>query len=105
MAGIGTIISVLGTVVSAAGQMQAASQEKAAANWQAKEYERQARQERASAQAEALEEDRRKGLVLSQLQAQSAASGFGATDPTVLSLTEDITKRGTYRQQLAQFGG
>lgn len=105
MAGIGTIFSVLGTVVSAAGAMQQASQEKAAADWQAKEYERQARQERASAQAEALEEDRKKGIVLSTLQTQAAGSGLGATDPTVLTLAEDITKRGTYRQQLAQFGG
>lgn len=105
MAGIGTIFTVLGTVVSAAGQMAAANQEKAAADWQAKEYERQAKQERASAQAEALEEKRRTEGVLSTLQARSAASGFGATDPTVLALTEDIAKRGTYRQQLAQFGG
>jgi hypothetical protein len=105
MAAIGAVLSFAGTLISAAGQMQAAKQQQAAANWQALEYERQGKAERAGAQAEALEEGRRRDLALSRLQTVAAASGFSATDPTALDLSGDIAQHGTYRAQLRQFGG
>lgn len=105
MAGIGAIASLAGTVISAAGTMAAASQQQAAANWQALEYERQAKAERAAAQTDSMEQQRRKDLALARLQTVAAASGFSATDPTALDLAGDIQQYGTYRQQLVQYGG
>lgn len=105
MAGIGAIASLAGTLVSVAGTMAAAKQQQAAANWQALEYERQGKAEAANAQRQAEQLDRRRRLTQSTLQARAAASGFGATDPTVLDLTGEIGRYGTVQSQLAQYGG
>jgi len=105
MAGLSAIVSLVGTAVSAIGTIAAGRAEKQAADHRAAQLDVQAKSERASAQQEALEIARKKRLGLSRIQARAAASGFGATDPTVLDLTGEAAKYGTYRQQIARYGG
>lgn len=126
MAGLGalaTIASIAGTAVSAvgtiaAGRAQAAQyqaqaqahQMQARANMQAAEFEAaqlelQGNEELAASQQEMEEARRRKQLALSTLQARAAGSGFTATDPTTLNLSDEISKYGTLQQQMALYGG
>ena len=108
MAGLGaiaTIASLAGTAVSAVGTIAAGRANKQAADHQAAQLEVRAKGERATAQQDALELARKKRLSLSRLQARAAASGFSATDPTVLDLTGETAAYGTFREQVARFGG
>ena len=123
MAGIGAILSLVGTAVSAAGTLAAGRQAQAQAEYQARAYEQQGKiqqqalefqakqyelagkEEQAAAQQEAEAHRREKRLALSRLQTQAAASGFTATDPTSLAIADEIERYGTYKQQLANYGG
>lgn len=99
------IATVAGTVVSYAGTMAAGKSAKAAAEYEAQQQEIAAKEERAAAQRDAEQLRRRKTLALSNLQTNAAASGFSASDPTVLNLAEDISRYGTVQEQMAQYGG
>lgn len=105
MAGLAAIASLAGTVVSAVGTIAAGKAEARAAEYEAAQLDIKAKEERAAAQREAFEKQRETDLVLSRHQAQTAASGLGTTDPTVLDQTGEIAEYGTYEQQLAQYGG
>lgn len=105
LATIATIVSVGSSIASGLGQMQAGKAAKANANFQAAQLEQQAGQEVASAQRVAIEERRRAGIAMSNAQAASAASGGGASDPTVLKITGDIAKQGEYNALSALFEG
>lgn len=93
-----------GTILSASAQMQAADAAEAqgqaaqtSAYYEADQLEAQAGQERAASQRDMLENRRRERIVQSNLQAAAAASGGGATDPTVGRLASDIAVEGQYR--------
>ncbi len=105
MAGLGAVASLAGTVISAAGTIAAGKAQKRQYEYQAAQYEVQAKEERAVAQQDALETARKKRLALSSAQAQAAASGFGAADPSVLDLMGEIAKYGTFEEQLTRYGG
>src|SRR3546814_9070939 len=97
MAWVMPVMMVAGTVISAYGQMQAgeaaeaqAAAQQTALDFQAGEARKQAGQERAAAQREMISERRRERLVQSNLIASAAASGAGASDPTILDLQGDI---------------
>lgn len=103
MAAIGAIAGILGSVVSAVGSLAAGAAQsrqleaQAEANrYQAKIEDQKAMQERAVAQRKGFERQREGKLALSTLQARAAASGAGATDPTVVSLGSDIAGRSEY---------
>lgn len=100
------------TVLSANAQMQAANAAETAgqatqmaANYEAEQLEVQAGQERATAQRNMIEQRRRERIVQSNLQAAAAASGAGATDPTVARLSSDIAVEGQYRALSELFSG
>lgn len=94
-------MTVVGTVMQASAQSQQADAMRAqgAANQQAADYtarsmEIQAGQERAVAQRKAIAQRRQEGLVQSRAQALAAASGAGASDPTIISNASLITREG-----------
>lgn len=100
-----TAASLIGTGVQAVGTLAAGRAKQNAAYSQAAQLEQKGKYEQAEAQVEGEQYKRNKKLALSKLQTQSAASGFSATDPTSLALADEITRYGTYQQQLAQYGG
>jgi hypothetical protein len=103
MAGIGAVFGILGSVVSAIGSIAAgaAQSRQAQANANALEYsakiqDQKAMEERAVAQRKAFEHRREEKFAQSTLQARAAASGAGATDPTIIKLGSDIAGRAEY---------
>jgi hypothetical protein len=104
-AGIGTALNLLGTGVSAGGQIISGQQAKKASKAEAAEFERIASEEKAAAQRKASEKRRQMNLLLSRSQAVSAASGAGATDPTVLATEGGIVEEGEYQAGVETYLG
>lgn len=98
----GTVLSAVSGASSARAQGNAAN---AAAQYQARQMEQQAGQERASAQRKSIEERRRAQLASSRALALSAASGAGASDPTVIDIMGDLAGEGEYRALSAMYEG
>lgn len=121
---------VVSSVVGAAGQRKAGKQAAEAAKAEAKaiEAEQKAREEVARLQREVLEFEagqlekegklrqavafvqakevsRNRQLAESKLQANAAAGGFSATDPTALAVADEIVKYGIQQERLTRFGG
>jgi hypothetical protein len=102
---IAAVASMVGAGVQAAGTIAAGKAAQQSANYEAQQLDLKAKEEQAAAQRDALELRHKKDLTLSDLQANSAASGFSATDPTALALADEITKYGTVQEQMAMYGG
>jgi hypothetical protein len=102
---IAPIATVAGTVLGYQGAMAQGKAAQAAANYEAQQMEMQGKEELAAAGAERDQLRRKKELAQSTLQANAAASGFSATDPTALNLAEDIEEYGTLQEQMAMYGG
>jgi hypothetical protein len=105
MSGLETLALIaggLGTAVSTAGTLAAGQAASDQADWQARQLERKAMEERAAGQRSAFQERKQAERVQSRLQAVSAASGGGTTDPTIVGLAEDIAGTGE-EQALLQF--
>ena len=105
MATVATIATLAGTAVTAAGTIAAGKAQENAMRYEAQQLDMQAQEERAASQRDMLEHRREKKLALSRLQNLAAASGFSATDKTALDLTGDIAQYGTYKEQMALYGG
>lgn len=90
-------VSAIGGLMSAEGTLAAGEGEKEAAYAEANQMETQAGQVRAQSQRAAVEDRRQGRLAQSRAQALAAASGAGATDPTVLNIIGDLEKEGEYR--------
>lgn len=112
MAWLPVAATVASAVLGAVGNYQAgqATKRQAAQMQQAKEFEaaqleQNAGQQIAAAQRKALEERRRATLVASRALAVSAASGSGASDPTVEKIISDIAGEGAYRAGLQLYEG
>ena len=98
-------LTAMGTIAagkSAEAQGRARQQ---ASEFEAKQLDIQATDEKAAAQRDMLQFRRQKNLALSREQTVAAGSGFSATDPTSLAIADEISKYGTYQEQLALFGG
>lgn len=105
-------LMIAGTVLSAAGQVQAgeaayaqAKAQQQALDYQAEQHRRQAGQERAAGQRALEAERRRERLVQSNLLARAAASGAGASDPTIVALQGQIAAEGELRALSALYEG
>ena len=105
MAGIALAASAIGTLVSGIGTIAAGQARNRQAQYEAKQLDVRAKEERAAAGLEAMEANRRTRLTQSKLQARAAASGFGASDPTVLDLAGDIAERGALEAGIIRYGG
>jgi hypothetical protein len=100
---LGVISSVGGTAASFLGSQQQAAAAKASAESQATALrlkaaadQVQANQEAAYGQRQALIDRRKTDLVLSRSRALAASSGGFATDPSTLTLQQDIAGQGEY---------
>ncbi len=89
----------------AAAQRQQAADNAAALGFKATQEDQAAQESRAVAQRAALEKGRQTNLVLSNLQANAAASGGGATDPGVAAIAGRIAGRGEYESLTDMYSG
>jgi hypothetical protein len=105
LAVISAVAGLAGSFVQAQGTIAAGKAAQQAANYEAAQLDVKAKEEQAAAQRDAFEHGREKDLALSKLQANAAASGFSATDPTALAIADEIAKYGTYKEQMAMYGG
>ena len=101
-----------GTILGVRGQMQAgqAAEEggiaaRSAAEYEARQAEVRAGQERAKSQREMLDQRRKEKFLQSELVARAAASGAGASDPTVNKLARGIAAEGELRALTALYEG
>lgn len=83
----------------------AAKQSKSAAKFEAGQYIQQAGQERATAQRQSIEERRAARLAESRAIAVAAASGGGASDPTVTKIVGNLAAQGEYNALSALYTG
>lgn len=101
----GILASVGGTIVSAAGAQYQGEAQQQALNYEARLKERKASEEMAVGERKAAEKTREATLFNSRQQAVAAASGAGATDPTVLELMGNATKEGALNAGYAMYQG
>ena len=100
-----TAMTAVGTIAAGQAAKEQGELSKRASDFEAKQLDIKAKEEKAAGQREMFELRREKDVALSRLQTVGAASGFTATDPTALALADEVAKYGTYREQLAMFGG
>ena len=112
MAWVAIAATVVGTALQYSAQRKAskaaseqAKQEDLAADYEAKQLEHQAGQVVAISQREALDERKKAKLLESRALALAAASGGGASDPTIVKIMSDIAGEGAYRAQTALYEG
>lgn len=112
MAWVGVAVAVLGTALQYSAQKKAAKaaeeqarNEDIAADYEARQLEHQAGQVVAISQREALDERKKARLLESRALALAAASGGGASDPTIVKIMSDIAGEGAYRAQTALYEG
>lgn len=96
---------LIGSLVSAKGAMDEGNAANSMAQSQANQLNANALTTRASAERTAIEDRKQAALLESRAQAVSAASGGGATDPTVLNVVGDIHKQGEYNALNALYNG
>lgn len=106
------VIAAAGLVMSAMAQKQqgdsAAAQyagEYANAEYTAAQLRQNAGQMQAAAQRNAISQERNTKYILSQGLAQAAASGGGASDPTVVNAFAQLAGEGAYRKAVALYEG
>lgn len=93
------------TVLSASGSIIQGENEKAAADFRAKQLRYRANQAAGHGQRAAIEEKRQANILAGRAQAVAAASGGGASDPTVINRIAGIISEGEYRSLVALYEG
>lgn len=93
------------TILSGGTAVLGGIQQKKVADAQAKQLRVQGKAEAARAGAEAAEERRQARYVSSRARAVAAASGAGATDPTVVNTIANLETEGEYRALMAMYNG
>ncbi len=105
MAMMGAVFGLIGAVVSAAGTIAAGKAQKEAAYFEATQLEFKGQEARAAEQRKGLEAKREAEAVLSKQQSLAAASGLGATDPTIAYLEGDTAERARYIRGMFDYSG
>lgn len=103
--GIGEVLMLSSVLASAGGSVMEGQSASAAATAEGAQAQTQALAARATSQRQAAEERRQGQLAISRAQALAAASGGGATDPTVLDITGDIAAQSEYNALSALYEG
>lgn len=98
-------LSAAGTIMGGNAAAAAGQSQKNAAYFKAAQEEQAAGEARASSQRSAFDKQRQTNLLQSKLQADAAASGGGAADPTVVNLSEGIAGRGEYQSLMDLYTG
>lgn len=109
---LGPALQIGSTILSAGGQVErgnagvaVANRRKAALEFQAQQLETEAGQSKAVSQVQAADVARQNALVQSSILARAAASGAGASDPSVLSVMARTGAESAYRQAVALYEG
>lgn len=112
MAAPGTLIGAAGLALQVGGALnarntaiKAARARKAAAEFEAQQLEQNAGQSIAAAQRQAFETERTGKYVQSRALALAAASGGGASDPTVMNTIAGLASETAYRKSLDLYQG
>jgi hypothetical protein len=101
----GPELSMLGTAMSVGGAVAGGIEARQAAGFQADQLRINAGQAQASAQRSAIDIDRQTQMVVSRALAVAAASGGGASDPTVVNMIAQDAAEGAYRKAVALYQG
>lgn len=109
---LGPALQIGSTILSAGSQVErgnagvaVANRRKAALEFQAQQLETEAGQSKAVSQVQAADVARQNALVQSSILARAAASGAGASDPSVLSVMARTGAESAYRQAVALYEG
>lgn len=105
MAELALIATVAGTALDAGGTILSGRAESKQLKSQARQLEAMAGNTRGTAQRSAREERRQAKLASSRALAVAAASGGGATDPTVVNIMADLEAEGEYRALAQMYEG
>ena len=97
--------SLFGGVTKAYGAYSEGAAADAEAKFEAKQMMINAGQAKAVAQRDAIEQTRQSGLVQSRILALAAASGGGASDPTIINLIGKQAGQGAYNAAVAIYKG
>jgi hypothetical protein len=95
----------LGSNMSAASHVQFGIQARQAAQFQADQLRQNANTAQAASQRQAFDIDRQTQFITSRALAVAAASGGGASDPSVVRLIARDAGEGAYQRSLALYGG
>jgi len=102
---VGAMLSLAGDSLSAAGSLQRGFEAKGSADFQAAQLRQNAGQVQAAAQRDAFQADRQGRMIASRALAVAAASGGGASDPTVVNLIAADAQEASYRKAVALYQG
>lgn len=112
MAEAGTLVQAAGLALQAGGAIQsqqaakkAAAARRAAAEFEAQQLEQNAGQSISAAQRQAFETERTGKYTASRALALAAASGGGASDPTVMGTISQLASETAYRRSLDLYQG
>ena len=102
---MGAIVGLMGSLVSAAGTVAAGKAQMEQAKAQAEMQRREAVEEQARYQRGSMQATKERDLVLSKQQANAAASGFSAQDPSASASWQNIYNEGTYNASMYSYTG
>lgn len=102
---IPAVLAIGGSALSAGGSIISANSQAKELRMQADQLDAQAGLKRASSQRQAIDEKRQARLAVSRGLAVAAASGGGASDPTVVNTLANIEGEGEYRALTALYNG
>lgn len=100
-----TILSAGSQLARGSAARTVASRRKAVGEYEAQQLEQEAAQSRGVGMRGAQDEALKAQLVNSSALARAAASGAGASDPTVLAILARTSGEGAYRQAVAMYEG
>lgn len=105
LTGAGAGMEFAGNRSAAAGSRAAAQRQAVALQFQSAQARQNAGQEIAASQRDAEEQKRQIRLMNSRALALAAASGAGATDPTVVRIMQNNAGEGAYRAAVSLYKG
>ncbi len=105
LAMLGQVAGLAGSGISALGQINQANAAASADRASAAALAIRAGQDAAAGEQTQIARERQSQLVLSRAQALAAASGGGATDPSVITGEENLAQQGEYNAQTGLYEG
>lgn len=102
---VSTVMSAQSQLASGDTGVVVAKRRQQLADFQAQQLDINANNAAAAGQIAALNQNRQTSLVMSQARARAAASGGGASDPTIINLMAQIAGEGEYRAAVDLYNG
>ena len=101
----GGALSAAGTLMGGSAAADAGQRQQQAQYFKAAQEEQAAQESRAASQRVSMDKEREGRLLNSKLQANAAAGGGGAADPTILNLAGGIAGRSEFESLLEMYKG